>query len=405
MEIQLPIKDLKRGMYVVDLEGKTGVATSVFSVEGYVLSDAELSRLEAQGYETAFIDPARSRLPGSEPEPGAPLTEFDVISPQEGAAAASPPPPAIEYQEEYEKAVSLYGQGLEVTRALSVRVLTGGDLPVDLARSFAADALASIQRNGNALLSLAKMKDKGEYIFSHSVNVAILSVALGRRMGVTARYLPDLALAGFLHDVGKLFVPREILNHPGKLTEEQMRLMQSHVSLGQEYLRSCPNLPQMVLDGELDHHERYPGGGYPHGKRGAAISFTGRLMAVADVYDAVSSKRCYKNSLSPAQTLSIMYKDREKHFAPGFMECLISAFGVYPPGTLVKLSNGQAGVVIEASEGEPMRPKVVLLADGRGARVRPRILDLNTSPTLSVTGPLVRLPLNVNVEEAVKSVL
>lgn len=400
MNIRVSIENLKRGMYILDLED-TVKDPSVFSVEGYVLSEDEIPRLLAKGYRAAFIDLMRSRLEDNEPQAGVPLTEIDVI----GNAADEDEEPPETFQEEYAKAGDLYGQGLEVTRALSVRVLTGAELPVETERNFMGEMLGSVGRNRNALICLSKMKSREEYLFSHSLNVAIIAVALGRRMKIKERYLPELALAGFLHDVGKLFVNKQVLNHPGKLTREQMQEVQQHVLKGHEYLVSCGNLPQMVLDGELDHQERFSGTGYPGSKKGMDISFTGRLLAVADVYDALSSRRCYKPPLSPAQALSVMYGERAQHFSPGFVEFLISVVGVYPPGSLVKLSNGQTGVVIESTKGAPLQPRIVLLADARGARIRPKILDLVTASGLSVVEPVARLSIPINVEEAVRSVL
>lgn len=399
MDIQVSINDLKRGMYIVDLEGKDGIDTSVFSVEGYVLSEDEIPALIDQGYKTAFVDPVRSRVSDGEPEPGQPLTEFDVLDNDPDLSAIAP---TVSYRDEYQKAQGLQTAAHEVARGIATSALSDSALPLDDIRTFLAGVVDSVLRNESALLSLGKLKKHEDLIFAHGLNVAILAVAIGRQMRIKSRYLHDLALAGFLHDVGKLFVAREVLHYPGKLNAEQLVEVQSHVPRGYDYLQEHHELPQMVLDGVLDHHERYAGCGYPNMKSGQNISFTGRLLAVADVYDAISSRRSYRVPLSPPQTLSIMYADRLQDFSPGFMETLITALGVYPPGSLVTLSNQHTGVVIESNEAEPLKPKVVLIADGRGVRVRPRMIDLETMPTMSIAGPVVRAPANINPEEAIK---
>ena len=402
MEIQVAIADLKPGMYIVDLEGKSGVDASVFSVEGYVLTENEAPRMLEQGFKTAFVDPARSRLPGTPPLPGQPLNEFDVLEPTRDA---TPPARTAAYRDEYENAQGLQGEANDIARAVISGVLNDAGLPLGLIRIFLSGIVDSVARNESALLSLGKLKKHEDSIFSHGLNVAILAVALGRQMHVKSDYLHDLALAGFLHDIGKLFVAREVLNFPGKLAPEQLQEVQSHVSRGYDFLKEHQGLPQLVMDGVLDHQERYAGIDYPNLKAGPAISFTGRLLAVADVYDALSSRRSYRSPLTPPQALSIMYGDRLQDYSPGFVETLISALGVYPPGSLVTLSNQYLGVVIESNDAEPLRPKIVLLADGRGARVRPKMTDLDTMRTISIAGPVVRLPANINPEEAIKNAM
>ena len=402
MEVQIAIADLKAGMYVVDLEGKEGVDATVFSVEGYVLSENEIPRLAEQGYKTAFVDPARSRLQEVTLEPGQSPTEFDVIS--------NAPNPAMQgrsvaYRDEFEKAHTLQNESNEVARSIATKAFTGAELPIKSIREFLSGVVDSVMRNESALLSLAKLKKHEDIIFSHGLNVAILGVALGRQLNMKEDFLHDLALAGFLHDIGKLFVPQEILNYPGKLSPEQITTVQSHVDKGYEYLTQHKMLPQMVLDGALDHHERYAGMGYPNAKIGNAISFTGRILAVADVYDAISSKRVYRASMTPFQTLSVMYANRLADFAPGFLEMLITILGVYPPGSMVTLSNNQIGVVVESNDAEPLRPKVVVMTDAKGLRTRPRLIDLDVMQTVTITGPVVRPPANINPSEAIKSAM
>jgi HD-GYP domain-containing protein (c-di-GMP phosphodiesterase class II) len=385
-------------MYILDLEGKSGSKSSVFSVEGYVLSTSDIDQIKAEGYTSVFVDSVRSQA--VEAAGAGFFDEFslmDLSAPTGGGALVS-------YQDEYRKAMDVQSESRDVSRAIAVAALSRSPLPIADIRAFLSDLTGSVQRNEGVLLSLGKMKKNEDYIFLHGLNVTILAVALARQLNVKAEYLPDVALAGFLHDVGKLFVSREVLNFPGKLSPEQLAEVQSHVLRGHDFLLQVhPDLPKMVFDGVLDHQERYNGSGYPGGKAGVQISFIGRLLAVADVYDAVSSSRSYRSPLAPHQVLSTMYASREADFSPGFIEAIIAALGVYPPGSPVLLSNQQTAVVIEANEVDSLRPKVVLLADGKGLRVRPKIMDLGKMLTLSITGPALRLPANVNMEDAVKN--
>ena len=344
MGIRIAITDLKPGMYIVDLEEKHGGDASIFSVEGYVMSAREISNLQRQGFKTAYVDPVRSHLSSCEPEPDWMLHEFNLLSPD---TTIQPRP--VAYRDEYEHAQKLQTESSDITRLIATAVLSDTDLPLPPIRSFLSSIVDSVARHESPLLSLGKLKKHEDPIFAHNLNVCILVVALGRQMYIKPEYIQDLALAGLLHDIGKLFVDKAVLNFQGKLNAEQLREVQSHVSRGYGFLTAHQELPRMTLDGVLDHHERYGGMGYPNLKAGSSISFTGRLLAVADVYDALSSRRSYRNPLSPSQALSIMYGDRQQDYSPGFIEALIDILGIYPPGSLVALSNQQTGVVIESN--------------------------------------------------------
>lgn len=201
-------------------------------------------------------------------------------------------------------------------------------------------------RNKAALLSLCKLRCGGDYLCSHSVNAAVLGAAFAMHLGVNRVFLPDFAAAGFLHDVGKLFVPEHILRYPGGLSPSQMEEMQAHVLKGQEFLRFWDDVSPIVLDGELDHHECHDGTGYPYGKSEGEISFTGRLLAVVDMYDAMSSTRGYRRQVTPFRALGFMYNERDSHFAPGYPQAFIRLMGVYPPGSFVRLSDGSLALCL-----------------------------------------------------------
>lgn len=404
LEIKLPVTQLQEGMYIVDLEGKEGVDASVYSIEGFVLSDREIGKFIDSGYTYAIVDPSRSRITRKNPAPGVSLSEFDLIEPQgDDKKQKTPQAPQTEYYDELKKATSLRNAGMEVARNVALNASKEVEIPIEETRKLFTGLVTSIKANPNVLLGMGRLKMQDDYTFSHCMNVSVLAVALGKEMHLREDVLPDLAMAGFLYDIGKLFIRQDLLQYPGKLSHEQIMEVRSHVQRGYDYLKPQTDLPQMVFDGVADHQERYAGIGYPYGKSGLDISFVGRLLAVADVYDALSSNRCYKQALSPAQALSLMYSQREQDFSPGFVETLIATLGVYPPGSYVMLSTRQTAVVIETNPGIPLRPKVVLLVDAKGIRMRPRIIDLKVMLNVSIVSPVSRLPININVEDAIRS--
>lgn len=396
---RIAVSDLKKGMYVVDVSKEHSDVERVYTTAGYVLTDEEIRSLTERGFTTVYIDPDETLV----------LTDREIILPASkrepvpAAAAVAEPERGIAYHEELEEAETVHADGLEVAKAIAQCTTTNTELPLKNVRRLMGNVVASVMRNRNVLLSLGRLKTQDSYTFTHCVNVAVLAVTLGKQLRVPEDVLPELGMAGFFHDIGKLFVLPHVLHFPGKLTPEQFREVQRHVERGQEYLRGHFELSQMVLDGELDHQERYMGGGYPNGKRGAEISFAGRVLAVADVYDALTSRRCYKPPMAPSKALALMYRNKSRDFAPGLLETFISAVGVYPPGALVLLSNQNTGVVIEPNDGLPLRPKVVLLADSRGGRLRPAVFDLSVMRNVSIVGVVRRLPLELNVEEAIRA--
>ncbi len=305
-------------------------------------------------------------------------------------SAPDQPAPRLPMQVEFAAACVLRAQGMALARKLfeEKREL----FPRAELAAWATDMTVSLTRNKAALLSLCKLRCDDEYLLSHSVNAAVLSAAFAMHLGVKREYLPDFVSAGFLHDVGKRFVPVQILHYPGKLSPLQMEEMQAHVLKGQDYLRGWHNVSPIVLDGELDHHECYDGSGYPYGKSEEEISFTGRVLAVVDMYDAMSSKRGYRQPVTPFRALGFMYQERDNRFAPGYPQEFIRLMGVYPPGSFVRLSDGSLALVLEADIQEGLRPQVMRILDESGRYCVPAVLVLGEHEELRVSGTLWKLP-------------
>lgn len=301
-----------------------------------------------------------------------------------------PAPARLSMRAEFAAACALRDRGMELARNIFEEKR---DLfPRTELTAWAGEVTASLLRNRAALLSLCKLRCDDVYLLSHSVNTAVLSAAFAMHLGVREEFLPDFVAAGFLHDVGKLFVPEHILLYPGGLSPIQMEEMQAHVLKGQEFLRFWDNVSPIVLDGELDHHECHDGSGYPYGKSGKEISFTGRVLAVVDMYDAMSSPRGYRKQVTPYRALGCMYHEKDSHFAPGYPQAFIRLMGVYPPGSFVHLSDGSLAVVLEADSRAGLRPLVLRVLDSRGQSCAPKPLALGNMENLEICGTLWKLP-------------
>jgi putative nucleotidyltransferase with HDIG domain len=207
----------------------------------------------------------------------------------------------------------------------------------------------SLERNTNALLSLVRLKIADEYTYLHSVAVCVLMIALGRQLNLTEEQLKKVGIAGLLHDIGKMAIPSEILNKPGKLTDEEFNIVSQHPQRGWEILKSCHQADEVALDVCLHHHERVDGQGYPEKLSGDTLTLFAHMGAVCDVYDAISSDRCYKKAWSPAESIRKMAAWKAGHFNEVVFQAFVKTVGIYPNGTLVKLKSGRLGVVSEQS--------------------------------------------------------
>jgi putative nucleotidyltransferase with HDIG domain len=246
-----------------------------------------------------------------------------------------------------------------------------------VARAVAEDIADSVTRNGGALISLARLKTADDYTYMHSVAVCALMVALARQLGLDDALVRQAGFAGLLHDIGKMDIPLEILNKPGKLSDEEFAIVREHPRRGWERLRAAGIDDEHALDVCLHHHERVDGTGYPEGLRGEALTLLARMGAVCDVYDAITSNRPYKAGWDPAESLRRMASWRG-HFDERVFQAFVRSLGIYPVGSLVLLSNGRLAVVVEQSPRSLLKPIVKTVYSTRSQEpLVPERIDLS----------------------------
>ncbi|MBO9678661.1 MAG: HD-GYP domain-containing protein [Acidovorax sp.] len=234
----------------------------------------------------------------------------------------------------------------------------------------------SVTRNPGALISLARLKTADDYTYMHSVAVCALMVALAKQIGMDENATRIAGLAGLLHDLGKAAVPMEVLNKPGKLTDEEFTVVRSHPVAGHAMLKEGDVHPQ-VLDACLHHHEKVDGTGYPHRLRGEQISVLSRMTAICDVYDAITSDRPYKRGWDPSESLRRMAEWTQDHFDGRLFQAFVKTIGIYPVGSLVRLTSGRIGVVTEQAPGSLVTPRVKVFFSTRSdLRIPPETVDL-----------------------------
>lgn len=260
---------------------------------------------------------------------------------------------------------------------------------MDITKMLISNIVEEIIENKDTMVNLIDLKFFDDYTFFHSVNVAVLSVLIGVELGLSREHLFNLGLAGILHDIGKIFIDKDILNKPSKLTDDEYLIMKKHSDYGYNYLKETYEIPSASYVAVLQHHEQYDGLGYPAGKQKDDISLLGRIICVCDVYDALTSNRPYRKQLLPSEAMEYIMANGGIMFDVNLTKIFARKVAPFPVGTYVRLSNGFLGIVTENFEEACMRPRVKVILDREGKRIVPKIVDLKNDRFLrnvTITG-------------------
>ncbi|NJD04020.1 MAG: HD-GYP domain-containing protein [Ruminiclostridium sp.] len=232
-----------------------------------------------------------------------------------------------------------------------------------------------VLENRDAMVNIIDLKIFDDYTFYHSVNVTVLSLIVGASLGLNKSTLYNLGLAALLHDIGKVFIPKEILNKPSVFEKSEFELIKTHSEKGFQFLKDNSGIPAHSYIGVLQHHERFDGSGYPMCIEGKKISLFAKIIAVTDVYDALTSRRPYREAMTPSEAIEYIMGSGGTHFDPKMAVCFTQKVAPYPKGTCVNLSNNTMGIVVENYRDYCLRPKVKIIKEN-GKKTEPYYLDL-----------------------------
>ncbi|MDE2389260.1 MAG: HD-GYP domain-containing protein [Betaproteobacteria bacterium] len=369
--------EVRLGMYIHTIRGNW--LEHPFWRKSFKLEQQkDLDKLVSCNLDEIWIDTSKGldvvsdeKNPVEDPQPEEPAVS-SVVSPVKKPLAC------VSVEEELNTAKKIQNKAKEAVTSMFSEVRMGKVLEIEGAESLVEEINQSMERNPNALLTLIRLRNVNEYTYMHSVAVCMLMVALGRRLGLDEIQVRQAGTAGLLHDIGKMVIPNEVLNKPGKLTDEEFAVMKSHPERGWEILKSCYQVHETALDVCLHHHERVDGKGYPKKLSGEALTLFARMGAVCDVYDAISSDRCYKPAWSTAESIRKMASWKDGHFDEIVFQAFVKTIGIYPSGTLLKLKSGRLGVVMEQSTKKLTTPIVKIFFSTRAnAHIPVEILDLS----------------------------
>jgi putative nucleotidyltransferase with HDIG domain len=239
-------------------------------------------------------------------------------------------------------------------------------------KRLAQKAIHLVIEDESILLGMTMIKNYDEYTFNHSVNVSIYALAMGKRLGFSKKILTELGITALLHDIGKSKIPREILNKPAKLTTEEWEMMRKHPLMGVEIVLNLKQLgeinPRMVV-GVFDHHLMNDLSGYPKLFLKKEVSLFGRIIQIADAYDAMTTPRIYKKiPYTPEQALAVMLREKEVHFDPLLLKIFIGLVGIYPLGSLILLNTHELGIVYKSNHDPKWLDRPIVLLVDRDAK-------------------------------------
>lgn len=373
MKKRITIDELKLGMLIEQLD-QSWLTTPFFRHKMAITSPQQIAQLKASGVQSLVVS-FDSEM-AVEPMETVPDIIQNVAVPITEETASTPS--IVPFDEELSDARQAYQAAKTIVQNAMHDTRLGRAIDMDEVNRVVSDMTQSVLRNPDALTSLSRLKQFDEYTFFHSVNTSILVMSLGRNLGFDRDMLHQVGVGTLLHDIGKTQVPLEILNKPGRFEPHEMEIMKQHVLRGVEVLTRTTGLGDSYVRPALEHHERLDGTGYPHHRVRNELTQFGLMAAVVDIYDAITSDRCYHKGQPAHQALQLLYRlSLEGHLDPTLVQRFIHVVGIYPVGSIVELNTGETAIVKQIHHHTPLTPVVLLVKSAGNSLIsNPQELDL-----------------------------
>lgn len=360
---KVPTADLCIGMYVVELD-RPWLGTP-FLFQGFLISSSEEIDQLREYCQFVYIDVSQTTV---------------AYTKKSGTSAEKVTNRRI-YKVPVEKELKVAGIHYDFAKKSIDNALNGlrlsQEINVSELKIAVKNCVSSIINNPNAMLWFTQIKNKDDYTAEHSMRVGVLSIALGQELGLMESELANLGIAGMLHDVGKINIPTEVLNKEGSLTKEEYEIIKTHTSIGRKLLMSKSDAPAVAVDVAFNHHEQINGNGYPRGITGEKIPYFAKIVGIVDAFDAITSDRVYSTARSTLEAMRILYDCRGTQFDEDVVQAFIRLIGIYPPGHIVELTNGEAGIILSCEPNNKLRPKVIIVRNAEKKLCTERVIDLS----------------------------
>ena len=363
---KLDVAELTAGMYVVELD--IPWEESPFLFQGFLLENEQDIQTVQQYCRYVWVDVVEEDwVPLDETRQSLRKTRTRYVAKQDMARQLS-------------EANRTYQATKMQVKQLFASAHLGQALNMKQAQVMVKDCVQRVISNPNAMLWLTRLKHQDEYTAEHSVNVSLLAISLGHHLDLAPYELENLGICGLMHDIGKMKVPDEILNKPGRLTAEEFEEMARHTTYARQMLMGRSDIYPGAVDVSWTHHERLDGSGYPRGIDSTKLSLFTRIVSVVDAYDAMTSDRVYKAGMSSLEAMKILNKNAGTQFDPEVVKKFIAMIGLYPPGYLLQMTNGEVGIILSADEGYHLKPRVIMILDKHKQPQPEQVINLATNP-------------------------
>ena len=377
MKKKISVDQLRPDMYVSDLNCDW-IPHHNYQKEGRIPDQATINELVRRGIKEVYIDPARG-LDVADAIPENEVARNNQKALDHAADILLPDSDhSVTAQEEMRKAGKIHNEAKNLVTNVLQDVKTGKAIDVEAFDVLADGMVDSVLRNHNALACLGRIRQKDNYLLEHSVNLAVLMGIFARDMKLDRDTMHQAVVGAMLHDIGKVLIPDKVLHKPGKLTDDEFAVMRQHVVFSKELLQKTPGIKDLTVKVAAQHHERIDGSGYPMGLKGCDICREGKMVAIADVYDAITADRVYHKGLPPTAALKKLLEWSGTHLEEKLVHRFIRSMGIYPVGSLVKLKSERLAIIQEAGEKDQRQPIVKVIYHAKNRRYLPvEFIDLS----------------------------
>lgn len=381
MHNEIKISELKVGMYVVEITEQA--SNFRLSSASWIRNQAALDQLQKSGVTKVLVDPTKRKFPKSK-------------NPLKTAQSKS-------VFEEIEKAQEILNESKEVQKKVFDNIQNGLQIDIDEVKVTTRKYINTLFKNPNAIGCLQNIRDKDQYLLEHSLGVATLTAMFARYLNLDEEIIHHMAIGAILHDIGKVDIPDNILYKPARLTTAEFEVMKSHVTESIKRLKKTPGVSKLSLNTAALHHEKLNGNGYPRGLADTDIPINGRIIAICDVFDALTATRCYKQGFTHTKAFSIIRKmaaegELDEELVKRFIDCV----GSYPAGSVVELSSDKLAIVDNRNTQDSTKPRVYSFYDlATRQYCDVSYIDLETIENVQIVKCIQAEQYGINVGESV----